>query len=207
VRVQAFVFLLFMLFFIEAQEERMMRVFVLYMLAIPVFLQSPAAFGQLKKGDLAADYGQLDLYADPARELVHWVSDFVGPEAAEEAQKALLISFCASYCVPCWKELPILLAFKEKFGARGFEVWSVLVDEDQEGRAEGKKKLEPANGKIVCTRIGARNMPDKYMGPKWEMPALFLIDSKGVIVATASGLETEALRTMEQAIADLVREK
>jgi len=174
----------------------LLLIVVLSMLA----LVPPPASAQAKKGGDASDYGQRDLFDG---ETEYWVSDFVGSEA-EQKKKALLVSFCASFCKPCWKELPLLLELKKKYGERGFELWSVLVDQDNEGRDIGKKKLQPAKGKAVCTRMAGRRMADEYMGRKWEMPALFLIDGKGKIVEVLKGLDKGGLKRLENKLKDLL---
>lgn len=177
------------------------------LLAFPLYclllLVAPTpASAQVKTGDTAPDFGQRDLFGAPGET---WVSDFVGPEApAETSKKALLISFSASYCKPCWKELPHLLELKEKYGPKGFEVWTVLVDQETEERAVGKKKLEKARGKIIITRMAVRKMANVYMGEKWEMPALFLVAGDGKVVSVLKGLDQGGFDKLESRLSTLL---
>lgn len=158
-------------------------------------------FGQVKTGDRAPDFGQRDIFDEKTE---YWVSDFVGPEATDRAAKALLLSFSASYCKPCWKELPDVLKLKGKYGSKGFEVWTVLVDQENEGREKGKKQLASAKGKIVCTRMAGRKMANDYLGTKHELPALFLIDKDGKVVDTLKGLDKGGLKQLERKLKKLV---
>jgi len=173
----------------------------LFTLFFCALLSFPAT-AQVKTGDKAPDFGQRDLFGALGEV---WVSDFVGTEApAETKKKALLISFSASYCKPCWKELPQLLELKKKYGPKGFEVWTVLVDQEAEGRELGKKRLEKARGKMTITRMAVRRMADVYMGKKWEMPALFLVAGDGKVVSTLKGLDAGGFDKLEKKLSELL---
>jgi len=171
-----------------------------------VLLLSTPLCAKVKEGQTAPDFGLRDLFDESADAKSYWVSDFVGPEAAENAKKALLISFCHSSCKACWIELPELLGLKVKYGARGFEVWSILVDTDPEGREKGKQKLAPARGKIVVTRTASTRMPNEYMGTPWEMPALFLIDRNGKVVRILHEYKPDELKALDRQVEELVGE-
>lgn len=168
-----------------------------------VMAPRPAA-AQVKVGDSAIlhDFGQRDLF-EPEKE--YWISNFVGPEAwPKQRKKALLLSFCASYCEACWEELPRLLQWKEEYGRRGFEIWEVVVDQEPEGRRKAKQKMQRARGKIVITRMAVRKMADTYMGKPWTMPALYLIDRHGRVVSILRGLEKGGLKRLKKNLEQLL---
>lgn len=176
------------------------------LLVVPALLLATPLCAKVKEGQMAPDFGLRDLFEDGSSTRSYWVSDFVGPEAGENAKKALLISFCHSMCKACWKELPELLSLKEKYGPRGFEVWSILVDSDPQGREKGKKKLENAKGKIIVTRTASARMADEYMGTPWDMPALFLIDKSGKVVRVMHEYKPDELKELDARIEKLLGE-
>lgn len=183
----------------------MLKTLPLLFVLVMVLLSHPAQ-GQVKAGDMAPDFGQPDLFGVDGQTGTRWVSDFIGPDAPSDKRvKALLISFCASYCKPCWKELPFLLKLKKDLGSSGLEVWSILVDRDADGLEAGRTKLASAKGTIVLTRTGSRAMADKFMGGKWEMPALFLLDSTGKVVMTLKGLDHGGLDRLEKKVGELLK--
>jgi peroxiredoxin len=166
-------------------------------------LSTAEAQAQVKKGDnaLAKDYGQKDLFG---AEAMYWLSSFVGPDAGEGKKEALLLSFCHSSCEACWEELPSLIELKKKYGSEGVEIWSVLVDDDDEGRAIGKKKLAPARDVFVVTRMAVPAMADAYLGRPWVMPALFLIDGDGRVRLVLQGKDTKNQKKLEKEVRSLV---
>ena len=46
--------------------------------------------------------------------------------------KVLLVNFWATYCVPCRKEMPALIALAAKYKAKGFEFVTVTADEPEQ---------------------------------------------------------------------------
>lgn len=83
-------------------------------------------------------------------------------------------------------------------------MWTVLVDQEEEGRKVGKKKLEKAGGKMIITRMAVHKMANVYMGDKWEMPALFLIGGDGRIVSVLKGLDEGAVDKPEERMENLL---
>lgn len=59
---------------------------------------------------------------------------FVGPTA--KTPKTIVLSFAASYCIPCKKELAELKPLAGKLAAHGVQLAVVVVDTDKEGIEE-----------------------------------------------------------------------
>ncbi|MBK3519037.1 TlpA disulfide reductase family protein [Carboxylicivirga marina] len=93
--------------------------------------------------------------------------------------KYVLIDFWASWCQPCRQENPNVVKAYEAFNAKGFEVVSVSVDQDQ---AAWKKAIEEDG--LTWTQLiadEASGVANAY-GIQ-SIPSTFLLDKDGKIVA------------------------
>ena len=59
--------------------------------------------------------------------------------------KSLLISFFATYCEPCKKEIPHLAKLKKELGANGFDIVLISIDKE-ESKAREAAQLVAENG-------------------------------------------------------------
>ena len=96
--------------------------------------------------------------------------------------KVTLVNFWATYCVPCRKEMPQLVALEAKLRARGFQFVTVSADEaEQQGAA--KLFLDKINV-VSPAYIRKAKDDDKFtalVDQKWNgaLPAMFLYDRQG----------------------------
>jgi thiol-disulfide isomerase/thioredoxin len=96
--------------------------------------------------------------------------------------KVLLVNFWATYCVPCRKEMPDLVAMQSRLGAKGFQLVTVTADEpEQEAQAKAflDKTKVPAPAYIKRAKDDDKfiNSIDK----KWSgaLPLSLLYDRQG----------------------------
>jgi len=103
--------------------------------------------------------------------------------------KYMLIDFWASWCIPCRKENPAVVAAYKKFKDKGFGILSVSLDDKKQNWLHAIKEdklnwlhVSDLNGwnNEVAKRFNIRSIPDNI-----------LIDQNGVILA--KGLRGEAL--------------
>jgi len=114
--------------------------------------------------------------------------------------RVVLLDFWATWCVPCRKSMPELQALHDKYSDRGFTVVGVSIDEG--GPSEVKKF-------VAAKKVTYPIALDPELSPTWErfrvkaVPAAFLVDSKGQIVAQWLG-RPASVREIEQKIEGLL---
>ena len=104
--------------------------------------------------------------------------------------KLTLVDFWASWCGPCRRESKTLSTLYEKYRSKGFEIYGVSLDDDKEKWLEASEK-----DKRVWTDVSnqkAFKTPAALEYSVTALPAKFLIDSEGKIVAkNLSGKDLE----------------
>lgn len=119
--------------------------------------------------------------------------------------KVTLVNFWATWCVPCRKEMPQLVALEGRLKPKGFQLITVSADE-AESETAAREFL--AKFKVPAPHYLKRPAnEDKFnasIDAKWsgELPALVLYDRSGRKVRTFFG-ETD-IKVLEAAIAKLL---
>lgn len=54
---------------------------------------------------------------------------------AEWDGKLLILNFWATWCPPCRKEIPLLMAFQKRYGPRGVQIVGIAIEENESVRA------------------------------------------------------------------------
>ncbi len=121
---------------------------------------------------------------------------FVGPDANDKNTKVVLLSFMASFCAPCKKEMPYLQKLHEKYQAQGLRVVMVSID------------TEPAGQKIIDELIAKNKVTypvlkdrfnlvaRRWLGSQSPLPSVFMIRPDGTISALHRGYNEEASATI-----------
>jgi peroxiredoxin len=100
--------------------------------------------------------------------------------------KVVLLDFWATYCKPCKAELPILDRFWQKNQKQGLVVLGVDVDPEPEVAREFLAKSPVSFPLLFDPDDASREL---FGGP--EMPALFLLDRDGKLLAIHRGALAE----------------
>jgi thiol-disulfide isomerase/thioredoxin len=112
---------------------------------------------------------------------------------AQYKGKVVLVNFWATWCDPCRVEIPWLIEMQQKYGAKGFTVLGVAMDD------EGRSVVEPFVEKERFDVNGAKsqmNYPivigndaaaDKF-GGLLGYPTSVLIDRDGKVIKRVTGL-------------------
>lgn len=97
--------------------------------------------------------------------------------------KVVLIDFWASWCGPCRRENPNVVRAYEQFQSKGFEVFSVSLDQNAD-RWKAAIAMDGLNWpNHVCDLKGWQNEAARAYGVS-SIPHALLVDQEGTIVAT-----------------------
>lgn len=110
--------------------------------------------------------------------------------------KPVLVDFWATWCAPCEKSIPVLVAFQKKYADR-VQVLGVSVDWERE--AVAPFVAEHAMNYPVL--FGDESLAMDYGAPGF--PALFVVDAEGRIAAAHVGVAT--LPELEASVAPLLK--
>jgi thiol-disulfide isomerase/thioredoxin len=111
--------------------------------------------------------------------------------------KYVLLDFWASWCQPCRMENPNVVRLYEKYHFQGLEIFSVSLDDKKERWINAIKQDDLSWENHGCDFAGWKSIPAQLYKIE-SIPATFLIDKKGTIIA--KNLRGDAL---EQKLAEL----
>lgn len=124
------------------------------------------SFAQIKKNKPAPEISLPDISGQTLS-----LSSFKG--------KVVLLDFWASWCMPCRKNNPNLVALYEKFKGEGFEIFGVSIDKKNEDWKLAIEK-DGLTWKQVVDNAGWNAQSTIDYGVE-GIPASFLIDQDGII--------------------------
>jgi peroxiredoxin len=105
--------------------------------------------------------------------------------------KVVLIDFWATWCPPCVREIPNVIAAYKKYHSKGFDILGVSLDQDKAALAGFIKKNDMTWPQYFDGQGFDNALAAKY-GIQ-SIPSTYLIDQKGNIIAT--NLRGEELET------------
>jgi thiol-disulfide isomerase/thioredoxin len=132
---------------------------------------------------------------------------YLGADASDKNAKVVMLSFMASFCAPCKKEMPYLQSLHEKYGPQGLRVMMVSID------------TEPAGQKIIDELIAANNVTfpvlkdrfnlvaRRWLGTTSPLPSLFMIKPDGVVLSVHRGYNDEASALLDKEVKEALHLK
>lgn len=125
------------------------------------------------------------------------LDDYVGPEA-KAPKKGLLLSFFASYCEPCKREMPFLQVLSDSYAAQGLQVLSVTIDKEAD-------KIELAHALATQNNVKFPLLSDHYgiLARRYsvtKLPCVYLINSAGKFAWTSVGYGDDASKQMHDEV-------
>jgi thiol-disulfide isomerase/thioredoxin len=146
---------------------------VLSLMAAPV----PAlADDELAAVDRPAPMFRLPVYnARPVGATVVGLDRYVGPDATEKDVKVVLLSFMASFCAPCKKEMPYLEFLHERYKDFGLRVVSVSIDTEPEGQKIIDELIEKNKVSYPVLKDRFNLVARRWLGNQSPLPSVFLV--------------------------------
>jgi len=113
---------------------------------------------------------------------------------AKDAKKALILSFFATYCEPCKREMPMLAALFDAYKAAGLQVVMVSIDKDAD-KIEVAKSLAKENGvkfPVLADRFNI--VAKRYFVSK--LPNLYLVGGDGKVLLVNVGYNDDVSKKL-----------
>ncbi len=118
-----------------------------------------------------------------------WLSldKYAGAEPEDAGAKLVVLSFFASWCGPCKKEMPFLAQLDKMYREQGLRIIGVCIDSEEPGIASAKKMI--ADNKVAYPVVSDRFnfLARRYLGESAPLPSVFLIRRDGAIARIERG--------------------
>ena len=121
------------------------------------------------------------------------LSTMVGSEADAELQaKAVLISFFATWCSPCKKEMPFLQQLSTEYRERGLRVVSVAIDKEEAAWPQIAELVKANHVTYPVVKDRYNLIARQYLGDKTALPSVFIINKEGKVAMVKQGYPNDA---------------
>lgn len=117
---------------------------------------------------------------------------YVGAEPEDPDARALIISFFASWCGPCKREMPYLQQLHLMYRERGLRVVAVDIDQEEKGIAEARKMIAQARVTYPVLLDRFNFLARRYLGEQSPLPSLFIVNRDGSIARIEKGYGKDA---------------
>ncbi len=143
-------------------------------------------------GDMAPAFSLKVL--NPEASGLNWLSlqSLVGDEPEDPNSKVVLLSFFASWCAPCKKELPLLVDLDTRYRSLGLRVIGVSIDKEEPAIAAAKRLVNDHRAVYPVLSDRFNFLARRYLGEQAPLPSVFLIRRDGSIIAVERGYTKDA---------------
>ncbi len=128
------------------------------------------------------------------------VDKFTGPDAADKKTKVLIVSFMASFCGPCKKEMPYLEAQFEKNKDKGLRILMVSIDKEEEGQKKVADLLVQNKVTFPVLKDRFNIVARRWLGTQSPLPSLFMVKPDGVVSVVHRGYSDDISATLAKEI-------
>lgn len=109
----------------------------------------------------------------------------------DEATKGVIISFFATWCAPCKKELPVLQQLWTDHQADGLRIVVISIDKDAEAIAGLQGFIEEFGLTFPVVSDRFNLLARRYLGTTTALPSVFITDSSGKIQTIHTSYEDD----------------
>jgi len=131
---------------------------------------------------------------NPEASGLKWLSlqSLVGEEPDDASSKVVLLSFFASWCAPCKKELPLLIDLDTRYRSLGLRVIGVSIDKEEPGITAAKRLVNDHRAAYPVLSDRFNFLARRYLGEQAPLPSVFLIRRDGTIISVERGYTKDA---------------
>jgi len=141
----------------------------------------------------AAPMFRLPVYnADAVGATAVGLDQFVGTDPSDKQARVVLLSFMASFCKPCKKEMPYLQSLHEKYKKAGLRVVMVSIDAEAEGQKQIEELIKKNKVTFPVLKDRFQVVSRRWLGTSTPLPSVFFIKSEGTIASLHRGYNEEA---------------
>jgi thiol-disulfide isomerase/thioredoxin len=116
---------------------------------------------------------------------------YVGPGAQDKGTKLVLLSFMASFCKPCKKELPYLQSLHERYGELGLRVVMVSIDSEPAGQQKMEALLQEHHVTFPVLKDRFNLVARRWLGMQSPLPSLFFVQPDGTVTRVHRGYDEQ----------------
>lgn len=132
------------------------------------------------------------------------LDSYVGFEATDKKTKVLVVSFMASFCGPCKKEMPYLQTLHTKYRDAGLRIMEVAIDTEP----EGQKKVEDLIAENKVTFPVAKDrfniVARRWLGTQSPLPSLFFVKPDGTISEVHRGYSQDGAEVLASSLTQIL---
>jgi len=119
-------------------------------------------------------------------------------DTAKEKKKATIVSFFATYCAPCKKEMPYLAALYDHYRDKGLQILLVTIDKEAEKIDEAKALAKEAAVKFPVLSDRFNIVARRYFIEK--LPCVYILNAEGKVALVNVGYSDDVTKGLLDAI-------
>lgn len=132
---------------------------------------------------------------------------WLGADATDKNAKIVMLSFMASFCAPCKKEMPYLQTLHEKYSKDGLRVVMVSIDKEEPGQKIIGELIEANKVTFPVLKDRFNLVARRWLGTQSPLPSLFLVKPDGVVMAVHRGYSEDAAAALDKEVKDALQIK
>jgi thiol-disulfide isomerase/thioredoxin len=117
------------------------------------------------------------------------IDRYVGPDATDRDTKVVLLSFMASFCAPCKKEMPYLQKLHEQYKDKGLRIVMVSIDTEPAGQKIIDELIEKNKVTFPVLKDRFNLVARRWLGAQSPLPSVFLVKPDGLVSKVHKGYD------------------
>ncbi|MGV3622208.1 MAG: TlpA family protein disulfide reductase [Archangium sp.] len=164
---------------------------LLALVAVPVFADDLAELDKPAPSFRLPVYNQRS-YGEPTAGL----DSFVGADSADKKTKVLVVSFMASWCAPCKKEMPYLQKLYDENKDKGLRVMMIAIDTEAEGQKKVDELIELNKVTFPVGKDRFNIVARRWLGTQSPLPSLFFVKPDGTVSSVHRGYSSDGAEVL-----------